>query len=63
MGTGTAGNHRQKTQIQAGKDERHIWTDGMTWHDRHESIIDICEYFEYHRITEKYHSARGTIEQ
>ena len=32
----------------------------MTWHDRHQSIIDICEY---HRIIEKYQSARGTIEQ
>ena len=46
----------EKTQIQTGKDERHMWTDGMTV--MNQLCIDICEY---HRITEKCQSADGTI--
>ena len=58
MGTGTAGKHRKKNtkRIRRG---RKTYTD--RWHDRHESIIDICGYCKYHRITEKYKSACGTI--
>ena len=52
-GTGTAEKHLKRTErIRKG---RKTYLD--RWHDRHESIIDICEYY---RMNEKYQSAHGT---
>ena len=59
VGTWTVETHQKNTErIRRGRTNSITWMD--RWHDRHESIIDICEYFEHHRITEKYLSAHGT---